>query len=472
MYIIIVMTIRLVMTVALRSEVPEGFSARYSMPVLGVRELNMATDLPNKFVLITGLGLDASASAAEKVAALNPLMVLNIGTAGSMNEQYQVGDFAVIESFLCRSHKPITSLIYGPFFLESFKRARLLSCSKALDKPHDIADLVDMEAFAQAKVFQRAGVPFSSLKYVSDKVGTLSRTEFKQQLPVFHKALLSVLDSFFRLEPPKVSVIIPSYNRASYLKRAIESVLKQELPAHELIVVDDGSTDETADLLSSYKGQITVIRHERNRGVSAARNSGLAVATGNWIGFLDSDDEWHTNKLLSQVRFLEKHPYYRWLQSLERWVRNGKELRPETVYQKPLGWAFKEGLERCVVSATSVLIHRSLFDRFGGFDTVLPACEDYDLWLRLLRYVPIALDETVNMTRYAGHDDQLSFAYPAMDRFRVYSLEKMLRNDYSPYYRRLVAKELARKQMILQTGAQKRKEKGQTWISDRLHAMT
>jgi len=157
-----------------------------------------------------------------------------------------------------------------------------------------------------------------------------------------------------------ISVIIPSYNRAGYLRRSIDSVLSQTSPADELIVVNDGSTDHTSELLGEYGTALRVI-NQANQGVSAARNTGIRAARGEWIALLDSDDAWLPEKLANQRTFSSENPALHIFQSQERWVRNGKRVNPKKKHQKPSGWIFEESLKLCLVSPSAVIFKR----RFG-----------------------------------------------------------------------------------------------------------
>ncbi len=224
---------------------------------------------------------------------------------------------------------------------------------------------------------------------------------------------------------PLFSVIIPVYNRPALLRRAIESVLAQTFRDYELIVVDDGSTDQTHSVARSYPG-VRCVR-QQNRGVSAARNRGVAESSAPYLAFLDSDDAWLPGKLEAQYDFIVREPSVRVHQTEEIWVRRGRRVNPGERHRKPEGDIFVPSLALCLVSPSAVVIERSLFERMGGFDERLAACEDYDLWLR------IALDHRVGLLRralvvkYGGHGDQLSARHWGMDRFRVYAIMKLLR---------------------------------------------
>jgi glycosyltransferase involved in cell wall biosynthesis len=179
-----------------------------------------------------------------------------------------------------------------------------------------------------------------------------------------------------------VSVIIPTHNRAHTLGRAIDSVLSQNLTPLEIIVVDDGSDDGTARLMADRYRQCNYIR-QANLGVSSARNMGIERASGEWIALLDSDDRWLPDKLRLQIEALNRSPRYRLCHTDELWIRKGVRVNQMHKHAKSGGRIFQRCLPLCVISPSSVVMHRTLFDEFGLFDTELPACEDYDLWLRI-----------------------------------------------------------------------------------------
>jgi len=222
-------------------------------------------------------------------------------------------------------------------------------------------------------------------------------------------------------------------------------------------VVDDGSTDGTADMLAERFPTVTCL-HQENRGVSAARNRGLAAARGKWIALLDSDDEWLPTKLETQMALIRAEPGHRLCHTEEIWVRNGKRVNAMKKHAKSGGCLFEACLPLCVISPSSALIHRSLFEELGGFDEALPACEDYDLWLRICAREPVLFVETPQIVKYGGHEDQLSRRHWGMDRFRVQALQKLLQTDaLSPDQRRAAAAMLVEKAGILATGAEKRR---------------
>ena len=257
-----------------------------------------------------------------------------------------------------------------------------------------------------------------------------------------------------------VSVIIPTFNRAGVLGRAIESVLQQRLPAKEIIIVDDGSIDNTQQVVAALQRSAAVpinMLYQHNSGVSAARNSGIRRAGGEWIAFLDSDDAWLPDKLKKQAELIEQHPGYRLCHTQEKWIRNGVRVNQMKKHAKGGGHIFQQCLPLCVISPSSVVIHCSLFDDVGLFDETLPACEDYDLWLRICAHEAVLFVETPQILKYGGHDDQLSRKHWGMDRFRIQALQNILQDPgLNKSQQQLVVKTLLRKARILRQGAEKR----------------
>lgn len=253
-----------------------------------------------------------------------------------------------------------------------------------------------------------------------------------------------------------ISVIIPTHNREQLLPRALDSVLNQTLPPKEVIVVDDGSTDGTRALLSEQYPQCIYLQ-QPNRGVSSARNRGIETATGEWIAFLDSDDEWLPDKLAAQQSAIASEPDCRICHTEEIWIRNGRRVNAMKKHAKSGGRIFLNCLPLCVISPSSVLIHRSLFTEVGLFDETLPACEDYDLWLRICAHHSVAFVSQPQIIKYGGHEDQLSQRHWGMDRFRIQALQKLLDSgDLSEAYRQAAVQILIKKVEILANGADKR----------------
>jgi len=225
---------------------------------------------------------------------------------------------------------------------------------------------------------------------------------------------------------PRVSVIIPTFNRFQKVVRAIESVLNQSIKDFEIIVVDDGSTDNTNQALARYISSIKYIRQPVNRGVSAARNIGIKSSTAPWVAFLDSDDYWLNEKLSVQIEFVDQNPGAVACQTEEIWIRNGRRINPKRRHKKPSGDIFKQSLKLCLVSPSSVILKRSLFKEVGLFDETLPAAEDYDLWLRISCRYPIYLIDKGLVVKEGGHEDQLSRRFAGMDRFRIKAIVSLI----------------------------------------------
>jgi glycosyltransferase involved in cell wall biosynthesis len=255
---------------------------------------------------------------------------------------------------------------------------------------------------------------------------------------------------------PLVSVIVPTFNRAPLLAEALDSVLAQSYPRFELIVVDDGSEDGTPEVLARIGDPRLAVIRQANRGVSAARNRGASAAAGSLLAFLDSDDLWHRGKLQRQVEFLRSRPAAAIGQCEELWIRDGRRVNPGMRHRKRSGLIFEPSLERCLVSPSATMLKRTLFEAMGGFDEALPACEDYDLWLRIGCRHPIHLLPEPLVTRRAGHPDQLSRA-PALDRHRIRSLLRLFQGqDLTPVQRRAVGGVLRRKCAIFAAGCARR----------------
>lgn len=254
-----------------------------------------------------------------------------------------------------------------------------------------------------------------------------------------------------------ISVIIPVYNRPLMLSRAIASVLSQTGLAVELIVIDDGSDMRMEELQAQVRDAGGQFVTQTRQGVAAARNKGLALASGEWICLLDSDDYWLPNKLAQQCAYHEGHPHFLLSQTAEVWYRHGKQVNKQIIHTQPCGPAFTVALRRCLISSSSVMLHRSVLESCGNYDEHLPVCEDYDLWLRVLSCYEVGLVPEKLVVKHGGHADQLSKSEPAMDRFRLYSLLKILElNQLTAEQHSLVLAEIAFKARVLMQGAFKR----------------
>ncbi len=240
----------------------------------------------------------------------------------------------------------------------------------------------------------------------------------------------------------KISVIIPTYNRARFVLKAIKSIQNQSLHVEQIIVVDDGSTDDTKELLQNEN---ILYIYQKNRGVSSARNLGIKNAKHEWIAFLDSDDLWHKDKMEEQVALHVDNPNIKASFTDERWIRNGKIVNKKKHLKKEEP-TFLNSLRTCKIGVSTFFAHKSIFDEVGLFDENLCVCEDYDLWLRILLEYQIKLIDKELITKQAGHCNQLSFTTPLIDSYRIKALKKHLNSKYKID----VIKEIEYKSKILQ----------------------
>lgn len=262
-----------------------------------------------------------------------------------------------------------------------------------------------------------------------------------------------------------ISVIIPTYDRASLLKEAIQSVLNQDYftaknasNLFELLVVDDGSTDNTREVVESFKGRVKY--HSKvNEGVSVARNFGLRLAKGDYIAFLDSDDLWIKEKLRMQMNLMENITQAKVCYTDEIWIRKGVRVNPKKKHQKYSGWIFEKVLPLCLLSLSSAIFSREIFEEIGNFDEELPVCEDYDFSLRIAHRYPFYFIPRPLIIKRGGHPDQLSQKFWGMDKFRIRALEKALSLGLTPLQKSLVKKELVKKCGILAKGFENRNKR-------------
>jgi glycosyltransferase involved in cell wall biosynthesis len=256
---------------------------------------------------------------------------------------------------------------------------------------------------------------------------------------------------------PLVSIVIPTHNRAGLLARAVGSALRQTFTDREIIVVDDASDDETKSLDIMSDPGVRLAGLDAQCGVAKARNAGAALSQGQWLAFLDSDDQWHPDKLEKQVRFHADFPLCRISQTREIWIRNGRRVNPPQTHEKKQGYIFEQSLGRCMITPSSVMMDKRLFDEVGGFNESLPACEDYDLWLKITCSHEVGLIDEFLLTRYGGHADQLSSCVMGLDRFRIRGIIDLLGSGrLTPEQEMLARKELAKKAIIVANGFRKR----------------
>jgi glycosyltransferase involved in cell wall biosynthesis len=267
---------------------------------------------------------------------------------------------------------------------------------------------------------------------------------------------------------PDVSVIIPTYNRCAMLLEAIDSVHAQSIREFELIVVDDGSTDGTAEELTRFDKRIRFERIDHH-GPAAARNRGVALARAPLIAFLDSDDLWSSTKLEGQLAFMSANPDCAISQTNEIWIRNGRRVNPGVRHRKRGGDIFIDSLRTCLISMSATMMRADLFRSRGGFDETMVAAEDYDLWLRILIDHEAGLLDQPLVTRRGGHPDQTSATTPAIDRFRILALTKLLANDRLSQARRIAVVEvLAEKCRIYAGGLARRGRLDQARLYERI----
>ena len=253
-----------------------------------------------------------------------------------------------------------------------------------------------------------------------------------------------------------VSVIIPTYNRKNLLKRALHSVSNQTFIPREIIVVDDGSSDGTKDWVLERFPDVRYI-YQDNSGVSSARNAGIKEAIGSWIAFLDSDDEWMSNKLEQQKRVINSFQEAWLCHTNEIWIRNGVRVNQMKKHQKYGGNVFENCLDICRISPSSVLIKKEVFEMVGLFDESLKVCEDYDLWLRITSVLPVIFLDEPLITKYGGHSDQLSRVDSGIEKYRIQSLEKILSsNSLSISQSKIAISQLIKKLKIFSNGLEKR----------------
>lgn len=254
-----------------------------------------------------------------------------------------------------------------------------------------------------------------------------------------------------------VSVVLPTYDRAAFLREAVETVLNQTYSNIELIIVDDGSTEDQEKFLRGWTHSYRLIRQNKNGGVSSARNRGIMEAKGDYIAFLDSDDLWDKRKIRKQVEQMESLPDIFIGHTDEIWIRGGIRVNPMKKHEKLGGSIFLNCLRICLISPSSVIVRRELFDKVGLFDEFLPACEDYDFWLRVTKDYLVDFVKEKLITKRGGHSDQLSHKYWGMDRFRIRSIGNLLRNgSLSPEQKRDALTVFRKKCMILSDGSRKR----------------
>ena len=254
-----------------------------------------------------------------------------------------------------------------------------------------------------------------------------------------------------------ISVVIPSYNRKDFLKRSIDSAINQTKKPLEIIVVDDGSTDGTEAMIKSDYDFVKFIK-QKNKGVSAARNIGIEVSIGEWICFLDSDDEWKKDKLEKQIIAMKSNQGYKFFHSNEIWIKNGIRINQKKKHKKYGGDIFDKCLDICRISPSSVMIDKTVFDEVGTFNEDLVVCEDYELWLRICdKYRVFFIDEPL-IIKYGGHQGQLSYSIESIENHRIKALEYLILENLNRKNKRHAIQMLLSKLNIYLKGLVKRKK--------------
>jgi glycosyltransferase involved in cell wall biosynthesis len=231
----------------------------------------------------------------------------------------------------------------------------------------------------------------------------------------------------------KITAIIPTYNRPEATLRSIESVLQQSAPVDEIIVVNDASTDDTTSTLENFKKnqnleKLKLIKLSENQGVSGARNAGIKAASHEWLAFLDSDDEWRKDKIKIQIDSLKKAGLLI-SHTDETWFRAGKVVNKKKHHKKYGGSVYSQSVDMCFIGPSTSVVHKSVFEDVGLFDTDLKVCEDYDLWLRITAKYPVDFIDQELIVKHGGHEDQLSTAFHSMDYYRLIALKKQFKNS-------------------------------------------
>lgn len=257
---------------------------------------------------------------------------------------------------------------------------------------------------------------------------------------------------------PEISVIIPTYNRSCIIREAIDSVLNQNYKNYEIIVVDDGSTDDTYSILEKYNGRIRYV-FQNNGGVGKARNTGIRLAKGNFIAFLDSDDLWDPEKLSFQLNFFRGNPGAYISYTKETWLKNNIRINQPQIYMPTADTdIISKLLNRCFIGASSVMVKRELFGLVGYFNEFFPVCEDLDLWLRMAVKYPIYFIDRPLTVKRMGEWPQLSTSVWGMDRYRISIYEAILKtNHLNSSQRQQFLDIINRKSYILVKGSIKHK---------------
>ncbi len=229
---------------------------------------------------------------------------------------------------------------------------------------------------------------------------------------------------------PAVSILMPVYNGAAYVGQAIESALAQSYPDFELIIVNDGSTDNSAEMIRPYLADPRIIYFERpNGGVAAARNAAIRIAKGRYIGFLDQDDLWLPEKLNLQVQYLDDHPDVGLVHASQSYIdSDGQHTRLpfDDGFAKVSGWCFRDLFIRNRIAVLTVLARKSALDSVGPLNETIPGGDDYEMWMRISKHFPIGhLDQV--LAHYRTHGSNVSNDNFRMTRTDLGAIQSILR---------------------------------------------
>ncbi len=233
------------------------------------------------------------------------------------------------------------------------------------------------------------------------------------------------------MQAPKVSVIIITYNRAQMLKTAMQTVLDQTFEDFELLIIDDGSPDDTENAVKSFHDpRVRYIKHAQNQGEGGARNTGVQHAEGEYIAFLDDDDEWFPNKLQLQVELLASQPQVGFVHSalINFYAETGEEVEIKAPVQAVSGNVFDDLLQENFVILSTVIARKACFDAVGPFDLSIPAGLDYDMWVRISQHYEFAYID-VPLIKYRKHLNKLGRNYD----LQIRGNEAFI-NKYNAYY--------------------------------------
>lgn len=426
------MDIQLVFTVATKAELPSDlpFSV-LTAKALASGGLGLLSPSVGILIVVTGVGLGASARAAQIICEqLDPLYVVNVGTCGTSLPRY----YREVVQFFDRR------LPFSANFYRHYHPMITSSFMPITDSKTCAAPFVDMEAQTQKRIFEHHNISFHCLKYVTD---TLDERQYYDNLPLVHDWLHDLfLSLMIPISGADISVVIPAFNRPEMSARALESVLAQTVLPDTIMIIDDGSSPPLHDHLHDYMNT-RIVRLPKNKGVSVARNTGIAHTHTPWLCFLDNDDVWAPDHLASLITYQQTYPFYRWMQTQEHWIRDDKKVKQRPYHLSTSGWSLERCLDQCIVSPSAVMVHRSLFDTAGQFDTALRYCEDFQLWQRFATYTPLGVVEKKTVTKYAGHADQLS-QQVILDRYRIKALRHHMQTMPSAQCRELLVRKLKR----------------------------